>query len=211
MRNLLLILLVVYSIVTYGQIRQFKDYNLSYVSFTYGKSSGNYTGSNYLGVGFRSKLLGNFGIEGTLGNYNVINQGVRDLWNNDNPSQTTCNLCVDYRQTYFRWDQGLNFGLNIDYRIEISSKDYGVIPKVGLLWSKMENVEYDASRVNNSPWTYSLNTVNDNYFDTFRGNLILGLDILIKNLVLGVDTMDGFFNGYRVRIGYVLKNELKKL
>jgi len=190
-----------------GQIKQnLPKYNFDYVTLSYGEQSSGYgtvPSTRIIGVEYRKKILGNFGVSGYLG------YGFNSFQFYEIPYLRL--------PQYFSFDKGVAWGINISYLIPLVQNKFGIIPKLGFSNRAYQSVAYELIERGNykdRPIEFNLNRTDYIHgngrmgkYNEFRP--VVGLDIHFKKFILGAST-SLFFGTYEISCGYVLNNKLSK-
>jgi hypothetical protein len=165
--------------------------------------------SSYIGVGYRTKLIKNLGIEFNVGNYFSDSELIELKNQSSVPDNFKFQGFTPYDGSFL---SGFGYGYNINYLI--SGPNYGIIPKFG--WNVL-NVSY-------LNFTRKGNGLLEGEIDTERKTLpSVGVDFYYKKFVIGstytifpkTSSVFGLIENERLysinfNLGFVINNKIKE-
>jgi hypothetical protein len=196
--NLKIIIIVLISLLSFqfesfSQIKKYKEKRgFGYLSLQTGIFDPRIIESNnFFGINYRSKLVGNLGLEAGLGVFNANNDYVEAAKKNKFPSNLNSAGSMA---------NGLHANLNINYVIPISGSKFGIIPKFGFTSGGTSSFSFSFDGRRN---------VGRSYHYTNELRPVAGMDFYINKIIIG-SSLDLWYEGIYFHLGYLINNKEKK-
>ncbi len=199
-RTIALLILLVSSTILNGQIKKFKEKNnIDYILFSAGKTWNSIDLGNTYALSLRKNVYQGLGIEGLIG-MNTFSNDRWQLLKSYGSQIDGCPTCEDMGRGYFYASEGIMYGFFIDYAFRDKSREYGLIPKIGLY--SVPGLEITAFEYWDNGYKYG--SVEQRKFRT--STVAFSVDVKLKNLILGFST-DYFLEIYKFHLGYVFNDK----
>lgn len=206
-RTICFIVSLVSSTILNGQIKQFKEKNnIDYILLSVGKTHPAWSEpidlSNTYALSLRKNVYHGLGIEGLIG-MNVCNNDRWKRLKNYGTDVVGSAVCNDIGSGGgMSASEGIMYGFFIDFAFRDKSREYAVIPKIGLFSTPGVGLDpryfRDDARIDYcslEPYNFRYTTV------------AFSLDVKIKKLILGFST-DYRLEIYKFHLGYVFNDKL---